>query len=119
MSGPLAQYRTPSKPLVIGGQPVLKFDKHGKPEWKYVLKPGGTYVNGRCVDYQVLRYVATRHVLDYTPEHHWPSKHARGRVRPRTNAERQRAQRLRARFTQVSKSMTVDSNKLGAIYDEI
>jgi len=103
--------------------PVLKFQQRAdgtlEPVWKYYAKPGGTYVKGRCVDYETGRYIATRHVLDYTPEHHFPSKHARGRVRPRTNAERQRAQRLRARFTQVSKSMTADSNKLGAIYDDI
>jgi hypothetical protein len=120
MSGALAQHRPASRPLVSPtGLPVLKFDKHGRPTRRHVLKPGGTYVNGRCVDWQVLEYFATRHVLDYRPQQHRPSKHARGRMRPRTAKEQRRAERLSARAMQASKSMTIDVNRLGAVYDEL
>jgi hypothetical protein len=119
MSGPLAQHRPGNRPLVIDGIPVLKFDNRGEPVWKHVLKPGGTYVKGRCVDYQVLRYVATRHVLTYITPADRPSKHAKGRIRPRTKAEQTRARNLQARFVQISKTMTVDHNTLRAIHDEV
>lgn len=119
MSGALAQHRPANKPMSIGGVPVLKFDNRGEPVWKHVLKPGGTYVNGRCVDYQVLRYVATRHENVLPVEQNRPSKNARGRIRPRTAKEQRRHARLAARATQASKSMTIDVNRLGAVYDEL
>ena len=119
MSGALAQHRPSNIPLVIGGVPVLKTDNRGEYVWKHVLKPGGTYVNGRCTDYQVLTYVATRHVLTPVIEPNRPSKHAAGRTRPRTGKEQAKVARATRRITQLRKSMTVDAAKLGAVYDEM
>lgn len=116
MSGALAQHRPANKPMEIGGVPVLKFDKYGKPVMKHVLKPGGTYVNGRCVDYQVLRYVATRHENVPPVEQNRPSKHAKGRIRPRTAAERTRFRRLASRAVQAQKSLTVDRTVLPGLF---
>lgn len=119
MSGALAQHRPANKPMEIGGVPVLKFDKYGKPVMKHVLKPGGTYANGRCTDYQVLTYVATRHENVPAVEQNRPSKHARGRTRPRTPAEQKKTSALLARFAQISKSHTIDRSTLRAIHDEV
>lgn len=125
MSGTLPQYRPGNKPLFIGGQAVYRtpdgnlsplLDSHNI---KRTLRPGGTWKNGRCVEYTVQLDLRQVHVLDYTPEYHRPSKHARGRIRPRTKAERTRARNLQARFTQISKSHTVDHNTLRAIHDEV
>jgi len=48
-----------------------------------------------------------------------PSKHARGRTRPRTRAEQARMANIRRRAIQARKSMTVDMNRYAAIYDEL
>jgi hypothetical protein len=119
MSGALVTHRPGSKPLIIDGTPVLKFDKYGKAVMRHVLRPGGVYKNGRCVEWQVLSYVATRHVLNHVEAPDRPSKHARGRTRPRTRAERTRMANLRARAVQARKSMTIDINRYAAIYDEL
>ena len=105
MSGALPQYRTPSRPTgEIKG-------------FKHVLRPGGVYKDGRCVEW-IIDYVPVfRHVLAYPPESHRPSKHRNG-LRPRTPKERREAERNRARRIQISKSITVDENTLGAIYDD-
>ena len=116
MSGPHSQHRTPNRPLIIAGVPVLKFQQRAdgtlEPVWKYYAKPGGTYVNGRCVDYETGRYIATRHVLDYRPEPVVVSKHRAGRAKPLTRAQRTRASRDRARLAQDQKSATIDASKL-------
>jgi hypothetical protein len=82
-----------------------------------VLTPGGVFKNGRCVEWKVSFVPRFRHVLDYTPPIHFPSKHARGRIRPRTKAEAARAARLRARFVQISKTLTVDANRMAAMVE--
>ena len=112
MSGPHAQYRTPSRPLIFNGVPVLKFDKHDRPDMRYVLQPGGTYVKGRCVDYQVLSYVATRHVLDYRPQPVVIGKHAGGRTKPANAARRAKLKSFNQRLVQLQKTMTIDASKL-------
>lgn len=119
MSGALAQHRPANKPMEIGGVPVLKFDKYGKPVMKHVLRPGGVYKDGRPTEYQVLRYVATRHENVLPVEQNRPSKHARARMRPRTADEQRRYDRAMARAVQASKSMIVDFTKLRAVYDEM
>ena len=123
MSGPHSQHRTPSRPLIIGGVPVLKFQQRAdgtlEPVWKYYAKPGGTYVKGRCVDYETGRYVATRHVLDYRPEPVVVSKHRAGRAKPLTRAQRAREARYLRQLTQASKSLTIDRNAVSAVFDEI
>jgi hypothetical protein len=40
-------------------------------------------------------------------------------MRLRTKAEQTRARNLRARFAQISKTMTVDHNRMRAIHDEV
>lgn len=119
MSGALAQHRPANKPMEIGGVPVLKFDKYGKPVWKHVIKPGGIYKDGRCTEYQVLRYVAARHENVLPVEQNRPSKHARARMRPRSADEQRRYSRALGRAVQAGKSMTVDHNRYGAIFDEM
>ena len=76
--------------------------------WKYYAKPGGTYVNGRCVDYETGRYVATRHVLDYRPEPVRISKHAAGRTRKLDDRNKARLVRMRQRAAQASKTLSED-----------
>jgi hypothetical protein len=116
MSGPHSQHRTPNKPLIIGGVPVPKFQRRAdgmiEPVWKYYARPGGTYVRGRCVDYETGRYIATRHVLDYRPQPVIPGKHARGRTKPLSRADRASRDRDRARTIQAMKSATIDASKL-------
>lgn len=124
MSGTLPQYRPGSKPLVIGGQVVYRtpnpdvfpvIDGHNI---KRTLRPGGLYKNGRCIEWTVQLDLRPVHVLSYTLPADRPSKHARGRIRPRTRAEQRRAENRIRRFTQISKTMTVDQNTLRAIHDE-
>jgi hypothetical protein len=110
MSGTLPQYRPGNKPLFIGGIAVPKYDKYDRPVMRYVLKPGGTYVNGRCTDYQVLDYQAQVHVLDYRPQEHRPSKHSGGRTFARDARQRRHAANQRARLVQAVKSQTIDMN---------
>jgi hypothetical protein len=123
MSGPHSQHRTPNRPLIIGGVPVLKFQRRAdgtiEPVWKYYAKPGGTYVKGRCVDYETGRYVATRHVLDYRPQPVVVSKHARGRTKPLSRAERASRDREYARLVQARKSLQLDRNAVSSMFDEI
>ena len=107
MSGALSQYRTPSKPMVVGGQTVVKLDSEGRPVMKHKLIPGPVSKDGRPTGYQVLEYPATLHVLDYASEYHRPSKHARGRIRPRTPEEQRRARALQARFERASRKVTL------------
>lgn len=111
--------RVPSKPLFVGDVPVYKFDNRGNLVTKWVTLPGGTYKNGRCVEWRHFQVPVQRHVLDYTPAPHFPSKHARGRMRPRTSAEQRRYRRLNARITQLQKTMTVDARRFGVIFDEV
>lgn len=107
MSGPLAQHCPAQVPTdeIIGV--------------KHVLSPGGVYKNGRCVEWNVTFVPRYRQTLVPRIEPARPSKHARGRIRPRTKAEQTRARNLTARFVQLSKTMTVDHNTLRAIHDEV
>lgn len=107
MSGAHSQFRTGNRPLVIDGEPVTKTDNHGRPVKAYKLIPSGYNADGRPAEYHVFETFAVRHVLDYTPAPHFPSKNARGRTRPRTRAEQRRATRLLARFAQLSKNSTL------------
>lgn len=116
MSGALAQYRPWSRPLIIGGEPVWKTDEHGNIVTRQVSVPGGVYKNGRCVEWRVVEVPQVAHVLDHVKPADRPSKHAKGRMRPRTRAEQRRAERLRARFVQVSKSVTVDQQFLSGLF---
>jgi hypothetical protein len=84
-----------------------------------VTTPGGVYKDGRCVEWNHVEVPCAYHVLTYITPADRPSKHARGRMRPRTKAERTRARNLQARFVQISKTMTVDHNTLRAIHDEV
>lgn len=117
MSGAHSQHRTANRPLVIDGTPVIKTGKDGRPVKTHTLIPGPVNVDGRPAEYQVFETFATRHVLDYSPAPHWPSKHARGRIRPRTRKEQRRARSLQARFVQLSKRVTVLQTR-GAVFDE-
>lgn len=113
MSGPLPAHRTPSRPLLgDSGEVVIKLDGRGRVVMRHVLKPGDTYKDGRCVDYQSYETPRTRHVLDWRPEHHQSGKHARGRMRPRTAAEQRRIERLQARADQIARSTTSAINRL-------
>lgn len=107
MSGAHSQHRTANRPLVIDGTPVIKTGKDGRPGKTYKLIPGPENADGRPVEYHVFESFAIRHVLDYSPAPHFPGKHARGRIRPRTAAEQRRARSLQARFVQLSKNVTV------------
>lgn len=118
MSGAISQHRPGNRPLIVDGQPVIKLDRHGRPVMKHRLIPGPVSANGRPTEYQIFEYPATMHVLDYAPEYHRPSKHARGRIRPRTRAEQRRAENLQARFVRASKRIT-ELRKQGGIVDEL
>lgn len=85
----------------------------------HVLKPGGLWKNGRCVDWNIELVPRYRHVLKPRIEPARTSKHARGRMRPRTRAEQTRARNLMARFAQLSKTRTIDHNTMRAIHDEV
>jgi hypothetical protein len=114
MSGTLAQHRPGSRPLFIGGQAVYKVPA-GPMDWhatRRTLKPGGLYENGRCIEYTVQLELRQRHVLDYSPEYHRPSKHARGRIRPRTAKERRRVAALMRRATQARKTFAIDIQRM-------
>lgn len=123
MSGALAQHRPGSKPLFDDhGLPVYKVPKEDPGHYPFdlsaiqrTLYPGGTWKDGRCQDYRLMIELRQRHVLDYLTEGHRPSKHARGRMRPRTAAERTRFAGLMRRAVQARKSMTVDLNRLAAM----
>lgn len=115
MSGTLPQYRPANRPLYIDGTPVYKFDKYGQPVMRSVVRPGGVWKNGRCVEWLVSSELVVRHVLSYIEPAERPSKHARGRIRPRTRAEQRRAERLVARATQVRKSLTIDLQHIAAM----
>jgi hypothetical protein len=91
--------------MIVDGAVVIKVDKYGRPELKHSLVPGPESKNGRPTEYQVVTSFVTRHVLDYGSEYHHPSKHARGRIRPRTAAEQRRAVALQARFVRASKRL--------------
>lgn len=127
MSGALAQHRPANKPLFDDhGLPVYRVPKEGPGhypfDWKAVkrtLHPGGLWKKGRCQDYSVTIELRQQHVLVPAVEQNRPSKHARGRIRPRTPAERRKSSALRARFAQISKTMTVDHNRMRAIHDEV
>lgn len=119
MSGAHSQFRTPNRPLLNeAGNPVVKVDNYGRPVKRHRLIPGQLNEDGRPVEYQVFEYFATRHVLDYSPAPHYPSKNARGRMRPRTAAEQRRAASLQARFVRASKRVTVLQQQ-GARFDEV
>lgn len=107
MSGPLAQHCPGQRATdeIIGV--------------RHVLSPGGVYENGRCVEWQVTFVPKFRHVLVPLVEPVRVSKHARGRIRPRTKAEQVRARGLQRRFVQLSKTMTVDHNAMRAMHDEV
>lgn len=107
MSGPLAQHTPAQVPTdeIIGV--------------KHVLSPGGLYENGRCVEWKVTYVPKYRHELVPLVEPVRVSKHARGRIRPRTKAEQTRARGLQRRFVQLSKTMTVDHNRMRAMHDEV
>jgi hypothetical protein len=107
MSGPLAQHCPAQRETdeIIGV--------------KHVLSPGGVYKDGRCVEWNITFVPRYRHVLVPLVEPVRTSKHARGRIRPRTAKEQRRAEALLARFAQISKSHTVDHNTLRAIHDEV
>lgn len=114
MSGPLAAHRTGNRPLVIGGETFVKTDNHGNILTRWVTKPGGTYKDGRCIEWQHFEVPRLVHVLDYSPQPHRPSKHAAGRTRPRTPAERRRVAGLEARMTQFQKRFQLDLNRMAA-----
>lgn len=115
MSGTLPQYRPASRPLYIDGTPVYKFDKYGQPVMRSVVRPGGVWKNGRCTEWLVSSELVVRHEFVPRVEADRPSKHARGRMRPRTKAEQKRFRALHARIVQSRKSMTVDINRLAAM----
>lgn len=121
MAGPHAQFRTPSKPLVVGGEVILR-QPSGPMDWqsiRRILTPGGLHKDGRCVDWNGMVEVKPFQVLDHHPAMHRPSKNARGRIRPRTAAEQAQFQRRQARLVQLQKTMTVNATQFGAIYDEV
>lgn len=107
MSGTLPQYRPESRPTdeVTGV--------------KVILKPGGVFKNGRCVEWRYTFVPRYRHELTPRLDVVRPSKHARGRIRPRTAKEQRRARNRIARFTQISKSFTIDQNTMRAMHDEV
>ena len=115
MSGPHASHRTPNRPLFTGsGEPVYKEDKHGI-VLKWVTVPGEIYKDGRCVDWRHYQVPVQRHVLAPAFEAYRPSKHSRGRIRPRTAAERRRAASLTARGVRASKSITLLVHRQNAL----
>lgn len=119
MSGAHSQFRTGNRPLFDeSGEPVLKLDSQGRPVQEHRLVPIPRYENGRPVGYTVIETFAQRHVLDYSPAQHFRSKHARGRIRPRTRAEQRRAAALQARFVRLSKRVTVMQQQ-GVVFDEV
>lgn len=86
---------------------------------RHVLSPGGVYKDGRCVDWKITYVPRYRQALVPRIEPARTSKHARGRIRPRTAKEQRRAAGLQARFTQISKTVTIDHNTMRAIHDEV
>jgi hypothetical protein len=119
MSGTLPQYRPASKPLVIGGETIYRQPTPDTwpaldPAIKRTLKPGGVYRNGRCVEWTVRLDLKPVHVLTPRVEAQRTSKHARGRIRPRTADEQRRAERRRARFAQIMKTYTIDAQRMAA-----
>ena len=107
MSGPLAQHCPAQVPTdeIIGVRTIMR--------------PGGLYENGRCVEWRFTFEPRYRMKLVPRIEPNRVSKHARGRIRPRTKAEQTRARNLAARFTQISKTVTIDHNRMRAIHDEV
>jgi len=116
MSGPLAQHRTPVKPQFI------KFGDNIIPVFKglrRIVRPGGVFRNGRCVEWHITTEPRPAYVLDYSPQYHRPSKHARGRMRPRTGKERRRLAGVEARAVQASKSLSEDQKAYLIFRDEL
>lgn len=111
MSGTLPQYRPGNRPT---GH--IKLDNYAGGEiWKHRLVPSGFWANGRPREYLIAYEPVMAHVLDYSPQPHYPSKHARARIRPRTDKERRRMAAVNRRAIQASKSITVDINALSMV----
>lgn len=111
MSGPLANHRPGSKPMIFEGMPVMQARRR--------IRPGGVHKDGRCVEWIEYTQMVPVCVLDYAKPADRPSKHARGRIRPRTKAERTRMAGIRRRAVQARKSMTIDINRYAAMFDEV
>lgn len=104
MAGTLSQHRPVSIPT--GNQ---KFDEHeGEYVWRRVLKPSGFNVNGRPREYTVRFEPVMEHILHPVIEPNRPGKHSRGRIKPRTAAQKAHVRRLTAQMVQFQKRATLD-----------
>lgn len=121
MSGPHAQFRTPSRPLTTRQKrgkkwvdvPVFKTDAEGG----IVTKHGVRYNHDGT--FRSIQTPVIRHVLDYRSAVEHDSPHAAGRIRPLNAHARARRDRIVARLMQAQKSHTVDAARFGAVFDEI
>jgi hypothetical protein len=123
MSGAHSFHRTPSKPLVIGGQPVFRTPAHPM-DWHAIRRTSRptrppVWHDGKLAAFDVFFDLKPVHVLNYVKPEMRPSKHQTGRMRPRTGEEQKRFRALSARVTQARKSATVDMRRLGVRYDEM
>jgi hypothetical protein len=119
VSGAHAFYRTPSKPLVIGGQVVLQTPADPM-DWSAIrrtLRPTRPPVwrNGKLAAFDVFYDLKPVQVLDYVEPETRPSKHRRGRMRPRTKTEQRRYRAMMAKVTQAHKTSTIDQNWLAGV----
>ena len=124
MSGAHSLYRTASRPLFIGGQPVFK-QPTGPTDWHAIrrtIRPvpeQRTRFNKDITEWTLQIELRQVHVLDYVEPEIRPSKHARGRMRSRTKTEQRRYRALYRKYVQMAKSQTVDTNRLRALHDEL
>jgi len=82
----------------------------------FSTRPGGIYKDGRCVEW--FHDVVPVYYHDLVPrvEAQRPSKHARGRMRPRSPKEQQRMASIARRATQLQKSWTIDRQTLSGLF---
>lgn len=123
MSGPHAFHRTPSQPLVVGGETIMR-QPAGPDDWQSIrrtLQPTRPPVwkDGRLAAFDCFYDLKPYQVLFHLKPEDRPSKHRRGRMRSRTPVEQRRAMARVARLVQMAKSQTIDVNRMRALHDEV
>jgi hypothetical protein len=123
VSGPHAFYRTGSRPLVVGGETIMR-QPTGPMDWQSIrrtLRPTRPpqWRNGKLAAFDCYYDLKPYQVpYDVEPEVR-PSKHRRGRMRSRTRTEQKRYGALYRRYVQMAKSQTVDAVRMRALHDEL
>lgn len=127
MSGALAQFRTPTRPLmqeVDIDLPAEVEDAEAKTvkvqvpvfhetKQRLVCTPHALDDDGNPTDYYSEFFPAPRHVLDYRPTEATPGKHAKGRADKPTNRERRVGTRDGLRAAQARMTAAEDAKRLG------